>query len=136
MREVARLVSAFFSERGWGSPRFDFAAVNEGVLVIDLERSALAEAAPRSLRDGARKGDLTCHLVAGCVAGVLSHVAGRRLAGREVACVSGGAPRCSLIVIGHERRAAADAALTGGARGVAALRDALRRAPREGGGSR
>jgi photoactive yellow protein len=131
MREVARLVSAYLSERGWGSPSFDFALTNEGLLVIDLARSALAEAAPRAPRTGsAPREDLACHIVAGCLAGILSSVAGRRLAAREVACVAGGAHHCSIVVVAHERRAAVDAALGEGGRGVESIRAALRRAPR------
>jgi photoactive yellow protein len=131
MREVAALVSAYFGERGWGSPTFDFSSVNEGVLVVALDRSALAEAAPRR-RSAAGSADRACHLFAGCVGGILSAIAGRRLAAREVSCVAAGHDRCEVIVIGHERRAAADAALRQGARGVDALRTALRRAPRTG----
>ncbi len=129
MREVAGLVSAYFAERGWGSPSFDFAAVPEGVLVVDVARSALAEAAPRPTRN-AGGSDLTCHLLAGCLGGVLSAVADRRLAAREVACVAGGAPRCSIVVVAHARRAAVEAALAEGSRGASRIRAALRRAPR------
>jgi len=131
MSEVARLVSAYLSERGWGSPSFDFALTTEGLLVVDLERSALAEATPRTLRPNQTPDDdLACHIVAGCIAGILTSVAGRRLAAREVACVAGGAPRCSIVVVAHERRAAIDAAIGEGSRGVAPIRAALRRAPR------
>lgn len=131
MGEVARLISAYLSERGWGSPSFDFALTSEGLLVIELERSALAEATPRTPRaNQTSDDDLACHIVAGCLAGILSSVAGRRLAAREVACVAGGAPHCSIIVVDHGRRAAIDAALSEGSRGLEPIRAALRRAPR------
>ena len=131
MREVARLVSAYFAERGWGLITFDFAPAAEGVLVVTLERSALAEAAPRALHRGsAPVADLDCHLVAGCLAAILSSVTGRRLAGREVACVAAGAQCCSILVVGHERRGAIDTAVSAGTRGVESIRGALRRAPR------
>ncbi len=68
--------------------------------------------------------------MAGCLSGILSSVAGRRLAAREVACVAGGAPRCSIVLVAHERRAALDTALGSGSRGVESIRAALRRAPR------
>ena len=129
MREVARRVSAYFAERGWGSPSFDFTAVPEGLLVIDVARSALAEAAPRPSRN-LHGSDLTCHLVAGCLTGLLSAVADRRLAAREVACMAGGAPHCSIVVVAHPRRSAVETALAGGSRGVEPIRAALRRAPR------
>ncbi|MFS8067693.1 MAG: V4R domain-containing protein [Byssovorax sp.] len=131
MREVARLVSTYLAERGWGSTSFDFALTTEGLLVIELERSALAEAAPRAPRtDSSPHDDLACHIVAGCLSGILSSVGGRRLAAREVACVAGGASRCAIVLVAHERRAAIDAALGEGCRGVEAIRAALRRAPR------
>lgn len=136
MREAARLVSAYFAERGWGSPVFDFGAVAEGVLVVEIERSALAEAAPRGRQPEGAPPDRACHMVAGCLAGILSSIAGRRLAAREVACAAGGAPRCSIIVVGHERRAATDAALRQGADGIDAVRAALRRASRPAGDAR
>jgi photoactive yellow protein len=131
MREVAQLVAAYLSERGWGAPSFDFALTTEGLLVVHVDRSALAEAAPRPpRRSDAPRDDLACHIVAGCLSGILSSVAGRRLAAREVACVAGGAERCSIVLVAHERRAAVDAALGEGSRGVESIRAALRRAPR------
>jgi photoactive yellow protein len=131
MREVARLISTYLAERGWGSTSFDFTLTTEGLLVIELERSALAEAAPRPPRTGsAPQDDLACHIVAGCLSGILSSVADRRLAAREVACVAGGAPRCTIVLVAHERRAPLDAALGDGCRGVESIRAALRRAPR------
>lgn len=131
MRDVARLVSTYLSERGWGSPSFDFALTTEGLLVIDIERSALAEAAPRPPRTGSvPQDDLACHIVAGCLAGILSAVASRRLVAREVACVAGGAHHCSIVIVAPERRSAVDAALGEGSRGVESIRAALRRAPR------
>ncbi len=128
MREAAGFVAEYLAARGWGSPAFDFAAAREGVLAVEIERSALAEAAPRSRR---ASGELACHLVAGYFSAVLSALAGRRLAAREVACIAGGAERCTILVVGHERRAALDTALRDGTRGADALRLALRRAPRE-----
>jgi len=131
MSEVARLVSSYLSERGWGSPFFDFAHTTEGLLVVELERSALAEATPRPPRlNRTPDDDLACHIVAGCLAGILSSVAGRRLAAREVSCVAGGAPRCAIVLVAHGRRAAVDAALGEGSRGIEPIRAALRRAPR------
>jgi photoactive yellow protein len=131
MREVSSLIAGYLLERGWGLPAFDFSAMNEGVLQIELERSALAEAAPRrTSADGSPRQELACHLVAGCFSGLLSSLAGRRLAAREVCCVAGGAACCSFVVVAHERRSVVDGALRDGARGVAPVRAALRRAPR------
>lgn len=130
MREAADRVSAYFAERGWGAVTFDFAPAAEGIILAQLHRSALAEAAPRLRRDAARGGDLACHLLAGSLAGILSSLAGRRLAAREVACVAGGAPCCSIVVVSHDRRETVDAALADGQRGLAPIRLALRRGGR------
>lgn len=62
--------------------------------------------------------------------GVVGTVAGRRLAAREVACVCGGAPSCTVVIVGHERRELVDAALRSGARGLAPIRAALSGAER------
>lgn len=131
MREVARRVAAYMAEHGWGLPVFDFAPTAEGILRIDVARSALAEAASSARRaDTAPRSDLACHLLAGCFAAILSSIAGRRLVAREVECVASGAKSCCIVIIAHERRAAVDAVLHAGERGFDAIRLALRRAPR------
>lgn len=135
MREAARLVCAYFADRGWGSPSFDFAHTIEGLVVVELARSALAESAGRS-RAGQPGANRACHLLAGALAGILSTLADHRLAAREVACAAGGAQRCAIVVVGHERRGAVDGALGGGARGVEPIRAALRLAPRAPGSGR
>lgn len=131
MSEVARMISGYLAERGWGLPVFDFGSTADGIVRIDVARSALAEAAPRAFREsaGPRK-ELACHLLAGFLSAVMSTIAGRRLIAREVECVAGGAARCAIVVIAHERRAALDAVLHAGERGFEAARLALRRAPR------
>lgn len=131
MRDLAKTICVYLAERGWGLPAFDFGAMGDGIVRVDVARSALAEAAPPVRREGgAPKNDLACHIVAGFLSAVLSSIAGRRLVAREVECVAGGAHRCSIVVIAHERRAAVDAVLHAGERGFEAVRLALRRAPR------
>lgn len=131
MREVSGIIASYLADRGWGLPTFDFSPTAEGILKVDLLRSALAEAAaPASRGPGTTRSDLACHLVAGCLSAILSSVAGRRLVAREVECIAGGAPRCSIVVISYERRAPIDAVLHAGERGFDAVRLALRRAPR------
>jgi photoactive yellow protein len=126
MREVASMIAAYFTDRGWGAPTFDLSDSDAGLLSIEIARSALAEAAPkrRTVAPG-MQSDLACHLLAGALGAVLSSVAGRRLAAREVQCTCGGATSCALVVVGHERRDVVDNAVRSGARGVAAVRDAL-----------
>lgn len=131
MSEAAKTIAVYLAERGWGLPSFDFSSMGEGLLRVDLTRSALAEAAaPMRRPEGAPKTDLACHIVAGCLSALLTSIAGRRLVAREVECVAGGAKRCTIVVISYERRAAVDASLHAGERGFEAIRLALRRAPR------
>jgi photoactive yellow protein len=129
MREVAELLSEHFARQGWGRARFDFGAAREGVIVVEIERSALAESAPQSRLAVGASADLACHLLAGCLGGVLTQVAARRLAVREVSCLAGGAGHCSFVVVADPRRAALEATLGKGVRGVEQVRAALRSAP-------
>lgn len=128
MQELATLVATVIAERGWGRPSFHFEHAQEGIVLIQVERSALAEAAPKAHLPGApgQPRDLACHLLAGCFSGIMSYVADRRLSAREISCRSAGAPRCTFTLIAHERRTVVDAALLEGLRGVEAIREALR----------
>ena len=127
MRDVASMIAAFFTERGWGAPTFDLSDASTGILSVDVQRSAIAEATPTrgATPEGSARADLSCHLLAGAFGAVLSAVAGRRLAAREVSCVSGRAPCCTFVIIGQERRDIVDQALRGGVRGLASTRTAL-----------
>jgi len=134
MQELAALVASTIGDRGWGRPAFDFVHANEGVVTIVVDRSALAEAAPRSHSAGSAGPpvDLACHLLAGCFSGLMTYVADRRLSAREILCRSSGAPCCTFALVSHERRRIVDAAILEGRRGVDAIRDALRSAPGSG----
>ena len=132
MTEFATLLSRRIAQQGMGRASFDFAAIREGVLVIEVVRSVLAEAAPRGRsREHDPLSDLACPLLAGTLGAVVSHVAGRRLAAREVACASAGEPACRFVLTAHGRRTAMDHALASGVRGVDAICQSLRAAPPE-----
>ncbi|MBK8256301.1 MAG: PAS domain-containing protein [Polyangiaceae bacterium] len=131
MAEVATRVATYYGERGFGLASFDFSSTAEGILRVDVARSALAEAVPK-LRsvESPQRTDLACHLLAGSFSAVLSSIAGRRLVAREVECAAAGSAMCTIVVISYERRAAVDAVLHAGERGFDNIRLALRRAPR------
>jgi photoactive yellow protein len=126
MRRAGAAIADHLRALGLGAFTFDYAHAGEGIVALHVERSALAEAVRRTRRT---EGELACPLLAGCVGGVLSSLANRRLVGREVACIGGGADRCTHVVVAHERRAAVDQAIASGARGLPAVREALRAAP-------
>lgn len=135
MTEVATLLSRRLAQQGMGRASFDFAAIREGVLVIEVARSVLAEAVPRRrASDVDPLADLACPLLAGTLGAVVGHVAGRRLAAREVSCAAAGDSACRFVVTAHARRAAIDEALARGTRGVDAIRQVLRAAPSEAAG--
>lgn len=130
MARVATLLSSRLAEQGWGRASIDFGAMSDGVLVVDVARSALAEAAPKTRgEERGRKADLACPLLAGTLGAMLGHVAGRRLSAREVACSSTGAETCQFVVTSHGRRRQVDAAVERGVRGAPAILAALRRGP-------
>lgn len=130
MREVARLLSGYLYERGWGALSFDFSRTSEGLVQLDLARSVLAEAAPApARRSSASRGYQACSLVSGFLSGALSTVADRRLTAREIVCAAGGAPVCQFLLVGHERRGALDAALRERGGSIDLVIDALRRTP-------
>lgn len=127
MRQLVEALSQHVAEQGWGRPTFDFAHVRDGIVISEVERSALAEAVGPP-RDGASLRRFTCHMLAGLFAGVFSHVAARKLAAREIACVSAGSPVCRFVTLAAERRQSLDRALAGGQLGIDELVASLRRA--------
>lgn len=97
MREVAEIVSSLLREQGWGQLRFDLGDSRRGVLRLELEASALA--------GRHSTGGRSCHLVAGMLEAVLTHVAQRRLHVEEIACTSStGTGCCEMMVVGEGRR--------------------------------
>jgi photoactive yellow protein len=127
MREAAHDIAEHLKSLGFGALAFDFGPSQDGIIRVDLARSALAEAARKTTSD---PGALSCHLIAGCLAGVLSSLAQRRLAGREIACVaSRPGSTCTLVIVGHERRGLVDEAIARGVRDLEGVRRALRARP-------
>lgn len=126
MREVADLVAETFATQGWGGLTLDFSAALDGLLFVDFTRSALAEAAPPRKASAPGAEGASCHLVSGWLSGVLGHVAGKKLAAREIACVSSGAPRCTFAITGHDRREQLSAVVTAGASDPTSVRAAMR----------
>jgi photoactive yellow protein len=111
MSEVATLFADTLAEQGWGRLVFDFAQMTDGLLSIEVYRSALAEAAPPR---GTNRRSPACHLLAGFLGGLLSHVAQRRLLGREIACAASGPGPCEFVIVSATRRKELDAALERG----------------------
>jgi photoactive yellow protein len=126
MREVANRVTDYLSKRGWGSLAFDFSTTPEGLIVLTLDRSVLAESAParRTVSPGAQRA---CALIAGFATGAMSTIAQRRLTAREFSCVASGASQCRLTLVGHERRSVLDDAIRDGVTSVDGIRASLRR---------
>lgn len=97
MREVAEIIDNLVREQGWGQLRFDLSSSERGALRLELESSALAGRATKHGR--------SCHLLAGMLEAVLTHVAQRRLHVEELRCASStGTGCCEMIVVGEGRR--------------------------------
>lgn len=92
--EVARALST----RGFGAAAYDFAHSKNGIVVVRVERSLLAEAAGRASAP-------RCALLAGYWQAAFSHLSQKRLTAREVCCVAQGHAGCSFVVVGEARLA-------------------------------
>ncbi len=124
MSDFAALLSGHLRERGWGHVAIDFGEAARGLLAIRVERSALAESArPSNRSTGA--STFACPLLAGCLGAALTHVANRRIVVREVCCAACGAERCEMLAVAAPRRAALDAAVSSGKRGIEEVRAAI-----------
>lgn len=102
MAEVTQRLAESLRAEGWGELRFDLeGSRSTGAVTLTLGNSALVAA---SRRDGGRR----CHLIAGMVGAVLSHLAGRRLHVEEVECAAHGHERCRMIAVGATRARAVE----------------------------
>lgn len=129
MSAAAKALGDYLERRGWGRVEFDFSPVREGLVLVTIDRSVLAESAPRSPLGRSGTTDGACALIAGLLAGALSHLAGRKLVGREVCCVTHGAPRCEVVLTAADRAPEIDRVLSSAPRTSGALRAALKRPP-------
>ena len=80
-----------FRVAGWGTWRYDFRRARQGLILVDLDESAVAKAVGQS-------GRPACHVYAGLFAAAFGHLAKRDLAGVELRCAAAGADRCQFLV--------------------------------------
>ena len=126
MNRVAEVMDAWFREQGLGRLSFDFAFSTKGCLVVELERSVIAEAVARPARPpGSPNPTAACSLIAGCLSALLSHVGGRRLSACEYECCSSGSAQCSFMVVAHARAELLETLVEGGLRDARALAERL-----------
>lgn len=139
MRTVGDLVADTLRREGWGQAAFDFSHARHGLVTVDVARSALAESTrltrPKTGAEPPRPESFACHLLAGCLGAVLSHVAQRRLIVRETYCAAA-PPRgstkgamCTFVAVGSRRRRALESAIEAGARDIDAIQRALAAGP-------
>lgn len=126
MRRVAELLDAWFLAQGLGHLTLDFGFSKDGCLLLELQRSALAEAAARPVRPEPGEAPRACSLLAGCLSALLGHVGNRRLVVREIGCSAGGQPLCSFVAVAPSRAQPLDEMLaTGGTKSAADVVQAL-----------
>lgn len=129
MVRAAALVTEYIESQGWGKAEFSFDAANEGVLGIEMVRSALAETSSRSV-SGAKTTLLpagACAMLGGFFSGVLSHMAHKRLVAREVACTARGAPSCTFVMVSADRVSMLEHAVQASTGTVDSVRGLLRK---------
>lgn len=80
-----------FAESGWGTCTFDPVALARGILVVELQGSAVASAFTGSDQPA-------CHLYAGLFAGAFSFFERTERHAAEMHCTACGSPACTFIV--------------------------------------
>jgi predicted hydrocarbon binding protein len=80
-----------FRANGWGRWRCDLGRPQAGVVMIDVDQSAVAAALGRT-------GYCECHLYAGLFAGAFSRFTTHELAAVEFACTARGNDCCKFVV--------------------------------------
>jgi len=97
MQEVAEMLAQELGQQGWGQLELDLTDAAMGLFRIDLKESTVATAA-RSL-DGR-----ACHLMAGMLSAVFTHLAQRRLHVEELRCRAQGHAHCEMVIVGATRK--------------------------------
>lgn len=104
MGQVMDRLAAHLAAQGLGQLTADFGPSKDGLFLLELERSALAEAL--GLSETPR-----CDLLAGHFRAIFTHLAHKLLVVREVCCAAQGYDRCVFAVAARERLESLDAAL-------------------------
>lgn len=118
MQAVLERLGAWIERQGLGRLGGDFGPASQGLFLLNLERSALAEGT--GLSESPR-----CGLHEGLYRAVFSHLARKRLAVREVACAAQGHARCTFAVVAEGKEARLEAAVLEADGDVPALLAAL-----------
>lgn len=95
MSRAVEIVAQHLQSEGWGRLGVDFEPARLGVFVLEIERSALAELPGRH----------GCAMMAGFLAAIFSHLAGRLVAVRELGCRRDGGSQCVFVAGAKSREA-------------------------------
>lgn len=98
----------WFQTQGWGGWKLDTSQLKNGMVFVNVFDSAIAKSLGNI-------GKPTCFLYAGLLAGVVSYIAKRDLAGIEVQCYAMGEDFCKFLIGSDKRINAAQFWLTEGA---------------------
>ncbi|NOU29083.1 MAG: PAS domain-containing protein [Polyangiaceae bacterium] len=134
MRAAGNMLSTRLREQGWGRLVLDFRLAHEGLIIAELARSAVAESTRLALPAGSQAdGGRSCHLLAGCLGAVLTHLGERRIGVVELDCSAMPRPGsmadargCTFVGFSNGRRDRVDAAIARGARTADDLVEQLR----------
>lgn len=101
MDAAMALVARHFQRQKLGRLSFDYEHAARGAIVLRVERSAFADVGPH----------MSCSVLEGLFAAILSHLASRVLVVRESCCRSKGAEHCLLVATSASRLAAVERAV-------------------------
>ena len=96
LQVALQYLSGSLGVMGLGNLQVDLQYRRRGLLVTSHADNPVARAA-------GDEGRLACALIAGLHAGLLSHLSGRRLAGREITCGRGASEPCRFVVATETR---------------------------------
>lgn len=103
MRAAIDMLGGYLFDAGWGSLKIDFRSASDGVFIVELERSAWAEAIGPSPTP-------RCHVLAGFFRAVFCHLAQKLVTVRELSCRTQG-ETCAFAVVAQERKSGLDEAV-------------------------
>lgn len=105
MEQACELITALFTEQGWGRIQFDLGFASKGAIAVTLYNSVFSAATSR------RREQPRSQLISGMLSALLTHIAQKRLFVEQTRCGTVNDGACEFLVVGspkHERLTAID----------------------------
>lgn len=117
------LLADLFASHGWGLLRFDLGCSQRGLILAEVRNPAVGEMCAGEVIAGNVE-----ELMAGFLAGIYGHFAGRELVCRQLECVTRGASAARFVIASEARLEPAEELMQDGAPGADILAALLARA--------